>query len=86
MSGAVCLEALPVIRKLPRKEDLPAQPTGPRVGAPRARLVQLASLVGAEIRCERLSKRGQEIGRQRVEFVPIVAAIALRRGSAVPLV
>lgn len=83
MGGAVGFEALPVIRKPLGEENLSAQPPGARVGGFGACPVECLSLVGSKLRLERFREVSQEIGGQRGELVPVVAALALRRRAIV---
>src|SRR5262245_63984963 len=85
MRGAMSLEALPVVRKLPGQEHVPEELARARVYRIRAEAIELDPLRRARLSCEGLVEIAEEIRRQHDEFVAVSAAIAFRGRPAVPL-
>lgn len=85
MRGAMGLEPLPVVGKLPRQEDLPLYSTRAWVRDAGADPFELGPLGGGQLRLEGLVEIGKEIRGKHGEFVAVGAVVAFRSGSVLAL-
>src|SRR5215472_15771550 len=74
-------EALPVVRQLSRKPDLPVKLTRARIGALSTCRIELASPRGIDLTREGFAQVAKQILGERRELVAIRAAVRLRRGT-----
>ena len=78
-------EALPVVRQLSRKPDLPVKLTRARIGPLSTCRIELASLRGLDFTREGFAQVAKQIRGEGREFVAIRAAVRLRRGATLAL-
>src|SRR5215467_10158689 len=83
--GAMGFEALPVVRQLSRKPDLPVKLTRARIGTLSTCRIELASLRGLDFTREGFAQVAKQIRGEGRELVAIRAAVRLRRGTPLAL-
>ena len=85
MGRPVDFQALPVVGQLPGEEDLAAQLTRARIGAPSPRPLQIRAPVRIETGFEGPPEMLEEVAGQGVELLTVPTAVTLRRRPVVPL-
>ena len=85
MRGAMGLEPLPVVGKLPREEDLSLDSPRAWIRDADAGTVELGPLGGSQLGLEGLVEIGKEIRGKHGEFVAVGAVVAFRSGSVLAL-
>ena len=85
MGRPVDFEALPVVGQLPSEEDLAAQLTRARIGAPGPRPLQVRAALRIEQSVEGPPKMREEVASQGLELLTVGTAVRLRRRAVAPL-
>lgn len=84
MGRSVDFEPLPVVGQLPGEEDLAAQLTRARIGAPGTRPLQVGAALRIETSFEGLPKMREEVSSQALELLTVGTVVRLRRRAVVP--